>query len=280
MADNSRCSSVNSDAFELPASTWMVIQSCCPQKEANEVKRAIGQSLIEEACDLHTEASLLLEIWRQMREEADPGRPHDGDTPARLADPPGVRDKLIQEIKFLVSYLQQRNSTSPVVRETLKSPVITYVQNTEEHRSSCSRPSTSSDKSSRYCDTPLAFSNSSSVTGLLESTSSLSIQDVDESIASMRNTVREEIDQRHRDIDLLQSYIDSELSYQKQPIPTIKDLQSVSQNLEKEFLDESKIINQMSLQLPSPPKKPAPLRTVNRASKVKHVNRTDCNAKF
>ena len=45
-----------------------------------------------------------------MREEADPGRPHDGDTPPRLADPPGVRDKLIQEIKFLVSYLQQRYS--------------------------------------------------------------------------------------------------------------------------------------------------------------------------
>lgn len=58
MADSSRCSSVNSDAFELPASTWMVIQSCCPQKEANEVKRAVGQSLIEEACDLHTEVSI------------------------------------------------------------------------------------------------------------------------------------------------------------------------------------------------------------------------------
>lgn len=51
---------------------------------------------------------MLLEIWRQMREEIDPGRPHDGDTPVRLADPPGVREKLVKEIKFLVSYLHQR----------------------------------------------------------------------------------------------------------------------------------------------------------------------------
>ena len=32
------------------------------------------------------------------------------------------------------------------------------------------------------------------------------------------------------------------------------DLQSVSQNLEKEFLDESKIINKIPIQVPSPPK--------------------------
>lgn len=52
---------------------------------------------------------MLLEIWRQMREDTDPGRPTDNDTPlSRLADPPGVREKLVQEIKFLVSYLQRR----------------------------------------------------------------------------------------------------------------------------------------------------------------------------
>ena len=57
MADGSRCSSVTSETFELPATTWTVIQSCCPQREANEVKRVVGDSLIEEACDLHTEVS-------------------------------------------------------------------------------------------------------------------------------------------------------------------------------------------------------------------------------
>lgn len=53
--DSGRTSSVMSELFELPATTWTVIQSCCPEKEANEVKRVIGHSLVEEACDLHTE---------------------------------------------------------------------------------------------------------------------------------------------------------------------------------------------------------------------------------
>ena len=43
--------------------------------------------------------------------------------------------------------------------------------------------------------------SSSSVVGLLDS---LSIHDVDQSIANLHNTVREEIQQRHQDIDLLQ----------------------------------------------------------------------------
>ena len=43
--------------------------------------------------------------------------------------------------------------------------------------------------------------SSSSVVGLLDS---LSIHDVDQSIANLQNTVREEIQQRHQDIDLLQ----------------------------------------------------------------------------
>lgn len=51
----SRSSSALSEAFELPPSIWEVIQNCCPANEASEVKRVIGQSLIEEACDLYSE---------------------------------------------------------------------------------------------------------------------------------------------------------------------------------------------------------------------------------
>ena len=78
-----------------------------------------------------------------------------------------------------------RNSSSPVFRETMKSPVMSYVLSTDgmyhhtntntnccimaadvkafllflEQRCSWSRPSTSSDQSSQHCDTPLAISN-------------------------------------------------------------------------------------------------------------------------
>lgn len=51
-----------SEAFELPATTWKIIQSCCPDKEANEMKRVIGQSLLEEARDLHSEVSPIYKL--------------------------------------------------------------------------------------------------------------------------------------------------------------------------------------------------------------------------
>ena len=34
---------------------WIVIQCCCLQREANEVKRVVGDSLFKGACDLYTE---------------------------------------------------------------------------------------------------------------------------------------------------------------------------------------------------------------------------------
>lgn len=51
---------------------------------------------------------MLLEIWRQMREELDPGQPHDVGIAFPLMEPPGVREKLVQEIKYLASYLHER----------------------------------------------------------------------------------------------------------------------------------------------------------------------------
>ena len=51
----SRSSSVASEALELPPPVWEVIQQFCPSKEALEVKRILGDSIIEEAGDLHSE---------------------------------------------------------------------------------------------------------------------------------------------------------------------------------------------------------------------------------
>ena len=55
-----------------------------------------------------TQANMLLDIWRHMREDIDPGEPHDRDIPFPLHEPPGVRDRLVYEIKFLLEHLHQR----------------------------------------------------------------------------------------------------------------------------------------------------------------------------
>ena len=61
-----------------------------------------------------------------MREEFDPGRPHDVGIAFPLMDPPGVREKLAQEIKYLVSYLHGRY---------LNVNVYTFVCSTIQYRS-------------------------------------------------------------------------------------------------------------------------------------------------
>lgn len=42
-------------AFELQPSVWKLILSLCPAKEVGEVRKVLGDSLVEQACDLHEE---------------------------------------------------------------------------------------------------------------------------------------------------------------------------------------------------------------------------------
>ena len=63
----SKGSSVASEAFELPPSVWELIKNLCPEKESNELKRMLGQSLIEEACDLLTEVYIYTYIYTYVQ---------------------------------------------------------------------------------------------------------------------------------------------------------------------------------------------------------------------
>ena len=46
-------------AFELPSSVWKLILSMCPSREVDEVRKVLGESLVEQACDLHEEVRRL-----------------------------------------------------------------------------------------------------------------------------------------------------------------------------------------------------------------------------
>lgn len=47
-------------AFELSPSVWKLMLTICPPREVDEVKKVLGESLVEQACDLHEE---VLEEW-------------------------------------------------------------------------------------------------------------------------------------------------------------------------------------------------------------------------
>ena len=50
-------SATGSEAFELRYSVWDSVCSACPEEEAYEMKTLLGESLVEEASDLLSEAS-------------------------------------------------------------------------------------------------------------------------------------------------------------------------------------------------------------------------------
>ena len=50
-------SEVSIETFDLKPSLWKLITSVCPSNEADEIKRILGASLVEQACDLYEEVS-------------------------------------------------------------------------------------------------------------------------------------------------------------------------------------------------------------------------------
>ena len=46
-------------AFELQPSVWKLILSLCPAREVEEVRKVLGDSLVEHACDLHEEVGMM-----------------------------------------------------------------------------------------------------------------------------------------------------------------------------------------------------------------------------
>jgi hypothetical protein len=49
-------------AFELQPSVWKLILSLCPAREAEEVRKVLGDSLVEHVCDLHEEVGRNLKL--------------------------------------------------------------------------------------------------------------------------------------------------------------------------------------------------------------------------
>ncbi len=79
--------------------------------------------------------NVLLEIWRQIREDTD-GIISSGKTPLRsfLAEPPHVRERLIQEIKFFLSHLKKETSNSMSHASGTHSRLVAYMASTGRSR--------------------------------------------------------------------------------------------------------------------------------------------------
>ncbi|PFX15094.1 hypothetical protein AWC38_SpisGene20700 [Stylophora pistillata] len=109
-ADRSTSMEWRLEAFESRPSLWKFIEEYVPESERIEIKEALGEDLVDETLDLHNEASILLEIWQDYREETEKEEREKALQRHlhRLPEPPMIRENLKKEIKMFVEMLQQK----------------------------------------------------------------------------------------------------------------------------------------------------------------------------
>lgn len=245
------------ESFESRPSLWRLIEEYVPESERIEIKEALGEDLVDETLDLHNEASTLLEIWQDYREETD-NEEKDQTLQRhlnRLPEPPMIRENLKKEIKMFVEMLQQkareegRNPSSILSKQ--ESNIVEYVFDDTAARpsSSSSRPSTShSSRDGRQ--TPMRATPSSdgsrctsSLSDHLDSMNDkLNALEIDRITDHLRQLLLEEKEGLLGDIAFLQDCLMEESDYRGQvtspvePEPSLRDLRDLGTKLEKELL--------------------------------------------
>lgn len=254
------CAEINEGAlegFQLEPRVWDLVQSHCPLEEAAEVRRILGSSLVEQSLDLYEEASALLVIWRQVREETDSELLR-ASVPGSLPEPPAVRERLLQEVLFFVDYLQQKGAGLEVSSGSgLTShdcAVISYISRNKSAsgRRSVERPR-SAVTSLDGCDTPLRHTPSSeegsqcSVLSDCVEAVAVNATDIDVIVAHLREELEEECARRRADIAFLQQCLDGEAGFRDEslaatstPKPSLQDLRSLGSKLEQHILSTAR----------------------------------------
>lgn len=254
------------EAFEIRPSLWRLVEEFVPETERLEIKEALGEDLVDETLDLQKEASTLLEIWQDYREETEKEEREQALKKhlSRLPEPPMIRDNLKKEIKMFVEMLQQRakeegrNASSILSKE--ESNIVEYVFDNKASRpsSSSSRPSTAhSSRDGRQ--TPMRATPSSdgsrctsSLSDHLESMNDkLNALEIDRITDHLRQLLVEEKEGLLGDIAFLQDCLMDESDYRDSitsspdPEPTLRDLRDLGTKLEKELLhNEAGVITQ------------------------------------
>ncbi|XP_052777772.1 uncharacterized protein LOC128215088 [Mya arenaria] len=236
-------------AYQPPISLWGLIQQHAPAHEREEIKSMLGESLIDQSLELHSEIDMLLEIWRDYREETTSVKPL-----PKLAEPPGLRDRLIQEIQFFVGSVKEKARNEGVNAEKLLSrhnvDVLGYALDTP--RADSVRPgsrqaafSMDGRETPMICS-PTCSDRTSEASILSEEVEAmnekLNILKLDEVVTHLRGTMEEEVETLLKDIHFLQGCLDDEATFRAESVgtisrePTLTELKDERSNLERELL--------------------------------------------
>ncbi|XP_059151742.1 coiled-coil domain-containing protein 24-like [Physella acuta] len=233
-------------AYTKPLSLWQLVEQNVQVHERDEIKEMLGSSLVEQSLELHQEISMLLEIWRDMRDEQN-DLTH---SPTTLPEPPNLRDRLVQEICFFVENVKEKAKQKGIdpqhILKKHNPEILGYATEMTRPGSSLSKTSRSSDGR----ETPMVpisthrQSLADELTGEVESVNKqLNYLDFHQVCLSLRRTLEQEIDQLIEDIQFLHTCLDTEVDIRDcvtprlaSREPTLTELREERSLLEKELL--------------------------------------------
>ncbi|CAG5117785.1 unnamed protein product [Candidula unifasciata] len=240
-------------AYSPPLSLWRLVEQHVPEHEHEEIKSMLGASLVEQSQELHEEIEMLLDIWREMRgENTESVSPQ-----SSLPEPPDQRDRLIQEICFFVDNVKEKAKEKGIDPQLIfkrhNSQVLDYAAELTRPESSAKRTSSSTSLDGR--ETPLLSSVDNRENLSVEITdevqavnTKLNYLDFAEVCENLRSTLEREVDQLMKDIQFLQSCLDSEADFRDSPAPnpfsrepTLSELREERSHLEKDLLATTRI---------------------------------------
>lgn len=241
--------------FHLHQPLWENIEKVVDcVEERTEIKKVVGNSIIDENIDLHVELSTLHDIWRETQQEED-SIPKS----RTLPEPPFLRENLEKQITLLVDLLKQKLkegdesvNLSEEDRRLIKS--VSSVDRLCNSKQSL-RDTPSSGYESR-CSSALSVDLNS----LQES---MTVSDIDSIVQPLRDDFEEEKKFLLKDITYIQNVLIYESNMKelkrqrRKSSPSIKELQSLSNRLEMQVLDTKQI---------KPPTSPIKKKTMHRSS--------------
>jgi len=231
--------------FKLTKPLWGSIEHLVEcYDERNELKKIIGQSIVDETLDLHVELCTLHEIWQETQEEV-PRK-------SSLPEPPFIRENLEKQITLLVELLNQKlqkkgeGAVSAFLSEDDRKLIKSVSSDQIERRTRCD----SSSRSSSQCDTPTSdyYSRCSSSLSIDQESlqDKISVSEIDTIAQTLRYDFEEERKNLLKDITYIQSALiyesdlkTRETQQKQQGSPSIRDLQKLSSKLEKQILQDA-----------------------------------------
>ncbi|XP_005101822.1 coiled-coil domain-containing protein 24 isoform X2 [Aplysia californica] len=238
-------------AYSPPPSLWGLVEQHVCSNEREELKGMLGVSLVDQSLELHDEVNMLLDIWREMRDE------EENNATARrgLPEPPNQRERLIQEICFFVDSVKEKAKRKGFDPDHIfkkhNSSVLDYAKEQ-------SRPGSSAGHSSRSSDgreTPLMVVSPDRLSaayeledGIEAVNKQLNYLDFDRVCENLRKTLEDEVNQLLRDIQFLQGCLDCQADVRDcitprntSREPTLTELREERSQLEKDLLSSDVI---------------------------------------